>query len=200
MKTKILLISCMAMLCAKAFGADCISPSNLCYTTSTRKDGTIIRRGYYYPNGYGESTYVSNVWVDGCADGYYMPTNAPAPKCTGGATTVSQIAIDECCWPCPVYDGYESYQQCYHITYGQEQYVQQCDGEWCRGSVSGKDPYGGIQTCLVSPEEPNGVTGADITGDWQMNSACQFKGAESDVDDQCDCYPRTDYANQWCAS
>lgn len=200
MKQTLLLISCMVILCTNAFGADCISASNLCYTNITRKDGTIIRRGYYYPNGYGTSVYVDSVTVQGCADGYYMPTNAPRPKCTGGATTINAIAIDECCWPCPFLDQEESYQECYHIIYGTDAYVSQCDLEWCRGSVSGKDPYGGITTCLLTIEDKDNLpVGSDKTGNWIMNGACQFTGSQQNIDNQCNCYPRTDYETQYCA-
>ncbi|MCM1294293.1 MAG: hypothetical protein NC311_01895 [Muribaculaceae bacterium] len=207
MKTKILLISCMAMLCTDAFG-DCGSENNLCYANNMKlADGSLYRRGYYYEGASHTPTYVNKIWVQGCADGYYMPSNAPRPKCTGGTITLAGgqlpkdvIKIDECCWPCPFLDQDESYQQCYRIIYGTDAYVSQCDLDWCRGSVSGKNPYGGINTCQITPEDTSDLpVGGDKTGEYVMTGACRFTGLQTDVDNQCDCYPRTDYANQYCA-
>lgn len=198
----------MTMMCNNAF-ADCgTSASNLCYDTFTRKkDGMMYKQGWYYTNGsYGTKTSVNKYIIAGCADGYYMPSNdaymmetAVYNKCHGNTilTSLDQVAIEECCWSCPFYDGEESTQECYyiHFSYNTEMPVSKCYNDWCRSSRSNKDPYSGITTCLVTPEYPEGATGFDKTGDWQMASSCGFGGGT--VDNKCKCYPRSDY-NQQC--
>ncbi len=206
MNLKSKFIFCMSICCMLTCGtifaanAECDSPSNLCYVTMTHDDGTKIKRGYYY-NAVGHgTTYVNDAWVVGCDDGYYMPTSRPL-RCAGGSFDIVKEPIkdDECCWPCPMYDAYESYQECSRMVYSTMIYPNKCDGLWCRGSIPNKDSYGGISTCTVYPENPDGALGSDSTGEWVFSSSCTFNGTEADIDSPCRCYPRTDYS-QTCAS